>query len=73
VFIKLFTHGAQEQNSAALLSGELESAFNLLVAEASRRECALHFVSAWQMYLAIDALRQSRRPTSDAIGAASGQ
>jgi hypothetical protein len=73
VFIKLFTHGAQEQNSAALLSGELESAFNLLVAEASRRECALHFVSAWQMYLAIDALRQGQRPTSDAIGAANGQ
>jgi hypothetical protein len=72
VFIKLFTHGAQEQNSAALLSGELENAFNLLVADAARRNCALHFVSAWQMYLAIDAIRQRRRPTleSNAVTAA---
>jgi hypothetical protein len=64
VFIKLFTHGAQEQNSAALLGGELESAFNLLVDEANRRNCALHFVSGWQMYLAIDSIRQGLRPSS---------
>jgi hypothetical protein len=61
-FIKLFTHGAQEDNSTALLGGELQSAFNMLAAEASRRECALYFVSAWQMYLAIDAIRQRLNP-----------
>jgi hypothetical protein len=61
-FIKLFTHGAQEQNSSALLHDVLESAFNLLVEEASRRRCSVHFVSAWQMYLAIDAIRQRRDP-----------
>jgi hypothetical protein len=61
-FIKLFTHGAQEQNSSALLRDVLESAFNLLVEEASRRRCSVHFVSAWQMYLAIDAIRQRRDP-----------
>jgi hypothetical protein len=65
VFIKLFMHGTQEQNSAALLGGELETAFNLLATEASRRNCAIHFVSAWQMYLAIDAIRQLRRPTRE--------
>jgi hypothetical protein len=66
VFIKLFTHGAQEQNSSVLLRDGLESAFNMLVEEASRRNCALHFVSAWQMYLAVDAIRQQR----DSVAAA---
>jgi hypothetical protein len=61
-FIKLFTHGAQDRNSSALLRGELESAFNLLVAEAERRSCAIHFTSAWQMYLAIEAIGQGRDP-----------
>jgi hypothetical protein len=61
-FIKLYTHGAQERNSAALLSGVLETAFNLIVEEANRRACAVHFVSAWQMYLAIETLGQRRDP-----------
>jgi len=59
-FIKLFTHGAQERNSSALLHGVLESAFNMLVEEADRRGCAIRFVSAWQMYLAIEAIGQRR-------------
>jgi hypothetical protein len=61
-FIKLYTHGAQERHSSVLLHGALEQAFNLLVEEANRRKCAIHFVSAWQMYLAIDAVRQRRDP-----------
>jgi hypothetical protein len=61
-FIKLFTHGAQERNSSALLREVLESAFNLLVEEADRRGCAIHFVSAWQMYLAIEAIGQRGDP-----------
>jgi hypothetical protein len=63
-FIKLFTHGAQERNSCALLGGVLESAFNLLVEEATRRGCSIHFASAWQMYLAIDAIRKRRDPVA---------
>jgi hypothetical protein len=69
-FIKLYTHGAQERNSAALLSGVLETAFNLLVDEANRRECGIHFVSAWQMYLAIEAIGQRREPV---LAAQTGQ
>jgi hypothetical protein len=69
-FIKLYTHGAQERNSSVLLQGVLESAFNLLVEEANRRSCSLHFVSAWQMYLAIDAIRQRRDPV---VAARTGQ
>jgi hypothetical protein len=61
-FIKLYTHGAQERNSSALLGDQLETAFNLLVEEANRRECAIHFVSAWQMYLAIEGIGQRRDP-----------
>jgi hypothetical protein len=61
-FIKLYTHGAQERNSSVLLSDVLESAFNLLVEEANRRGSSLYFVAAWQMYLAIDAIRQRRDP-----------
>jgi len=38
----------------------------LLVEEANRRECSIHFVSAWQMYLAIDAIRQRRDPLTAA-------
>jgi len=63
-FIKLYTHGAQEQNSAVLLRNELELAFNLLVAEARRRRCAVYFVSAWQMYQAIEAVRQRLDPVA---------
>ncbi len=61
-FIKLFTHGAQERNSSALLRDVLESAFNLLVEEADQRRCAVHFVSAWQMYLAIEAIGRGLDP-----------
>jgi hypothetical protein len=66
IFIKLFTHGAQDRNSAALLGDVLETAFNLLVEEANRRGCSVHFVSAWQMYLAIDAIRQRHDPVAAA-------
>jgi hypothetical protein len=69
VFIKLYTHGAQERNSSVLLHDGLESAFGLLAAEASRRSCAVYFVSAWQMYLAIDAIRQRLDPVVTAHAA----
>jgi glycosyltransferase involved in cell wall biosynthesis len=63
-FIKLYTHGAQENNSAVLLRDQLESTFSLLAAEAHRRGCAIYFVSAWQMYQAIDAIRQRLDPVT---------
>jgi hypothetical protein len=69
-FIKLFSHGAQDRNSSALLRDVLESAFNLLVQEADRRECAIHFASAWQMCLAIEAIGRGRDPV---VAAHTGQ
>jgi hypothetical protein len=65
-FIKLYSHGAQERNSSVLLRDALELAFNLSVEEANRRGCSIYFVSAWQMYLAIDAIRQRRDPVDAA-------
>lgn len=62
-FIKLYAHGAQEANSSVLLNGGLESAFNLLLAEATRRRAEVYFVSAWQMYLTIDTIRRGLDPT----------
>ena len=55
-FVKLFTHGAQERNSAALLAGALDEMLRLLVAECRRRGLVLHFASAWQVRQAIGAL-----------------
>jgi hypothetical protein len=65
-FIKLYTHGAQERNSSVLLRGGLEAAITLLIEEARRRNCSVYFVSAWQMYLAIDAIRQRCDPVATA-------
>lgn len=55
VFVKLFTHGAQERNSTALLlEGGLDETFHLVAAECRRREYEYRFVSTWEMRMAID-------------------
>jgi hypothetical protein len=56
IFIKLFTHGAQERNSAALLlEGGFDGLFTSLTEECKRRGHQLHYVSAWEMRQAVDA------------------
>lgn len=62
LFIKLYTHGAQERNASALLNGALQQLFSLVAEEASRRNCEYHWVSTWQMYTAITALRRREDP-----------
>ncbi len=42
----------------------------MLVEEAARRGCAIHFVTAWQMYLAIEAIGQGGGP---AVAARAGK
>ena len=55
VFVKLFTHGAQERNSTALLlEGGLDETFRLTAAECRRRGYEYRFVSTWEMRMAID-------------------
>ena len=68
VFVKLFTHGATERNSAALLEGgALVRAIQYVAQEADRIGAQLLFVSAWQMWKAIEAVRCQCDPL-DAVG-----
>lgn len=55
-FLKLYTHGAIESNLASLLSKGLSDLFGITCGEAERRGARIHFVSAWQMYRAIQAI-----------------
>lgn len=68
VFIKLFTHGAQERNSSVLLEADLDRLFMEF-----RRQCAalnleVFFVSAWETYRAIDAILAGADPAAALSG-----
>jgi hypothetical protein len=56
LFLKLYTHGAQERNLGPLLDGGLSDLFDWLAEEADRRGIEVHWATAWQMYQAADAL-----------------
>jgi hypothetical protein len=62
LFLKLYTHGAQERNLEPLLNGGLGDLFRLVAEEAGRRGIEVHWATAWQMYQAADALMQGREP-----------
>jgi hypothetical protein len=64
IFVKLFTHGAQEANLAVLLGGDLDNLFRMLDAECSRRGWSFYFATAWEMTQAVHAA--SRREDSTA-------
>jgi hypothetical protein len=56
IFIKLYTHGAQERHaSALLLEGGLERMFGHLVDACRRHGHELRYVSTWEMRQAVDA------------------
>jgi len=61
-FIKLHTHGAQEDTAEALLGGGLERLFTLLRAECDRRGLTLGYASAWEMVQVIEALAMGHDP-----------
>jgi hypothetical protein len=55
IFIKLYTHGAQERNSKALLlEGGLERLFALLPEECRRSGHELRYVTTWEMRQAVE-------------------
>jgi hypothetical protein len=56
-FIKLFAHGAREDNASQLLERDLDLTFQLLRDECSHQGSALHYVSAWQMRVAVESAR----------------
>jgi hypothetical protein len=62
LFLKLYTHGAQERNSKPLLNGDLGNLFRWLAEEAERRGIEIHWATAWQMYQAADFLIQGHQP-----------
>jgi hypothetical protein len=66
LFIKLFTHGASELNTAALLERGLADAFELVKREALQRSAQIHYVSTWQMFRAAEAISEGRDPVAAA-------
>jgi hypothetical protein len=66
LFLKLYTHGAQERNFDPLLDGGLSNLFGWLAEEADRRKIEVHWATAWQMYQAADALIHGRESVSGA-------
>jgi hypothetical protein len=75
LFLKLYTHGAPERNLEPLLDHGLADMYRWLADEAARRGIEIHWATAWQMYLAIEALMGSKDPlrTSDAPNPVSSQ
>jgi hypothetical protein len=65
LFLKLYTHGAQERNLEPLLNEGLGNLFRWLAEEAERRGIEIHWATAWQMYQAADALVHGRESVSD--------
>jgi hypothetical protein len=64
-FLKLFGHGAPEKNAVPLLEeGGLDRTLEYLKAEAERLGAEIFFVSAWQMWRAVEAIRQGRDPAA---------
>ena len=62
VFIKLYTHGAQEKNLLSLLGDQLSDLFRFLELETQRNQCRMFYVTAWEMFQALDAIQQRRDP-----------
>ena len=75
LFLKLYTHGAQERNLEPLLNGGLGDLFRLLAEEAKLRGIEIHWATAWQMYQAADFLIQDHKniPGSAVCVAATSQ
>ncbi len=56
LFLKLYTHGANQRNLEPLLGQGLEDLFRWVAEEADRRGIELHWATAWQMYQAVESL-----------------
>ena len=65
LFLKLYTHGAQERNCGMLLDGGLGNLLRWCQEEAADRKIELRWASAWEMFLAIEALAQGRKSMLD--------
>lgn len=72
VFVKLFAHGGTQRDTEYLLGGALESMYAMVQNECRRRGWEIYFVSAWEMFRAVEAARMRRDPvlTLEALGSA---
>jgi hypothetical protein len=68
IFIKLYTHGCQEKHSSSLLHGGLDTLFNAVKSECESREWSFYYASCWEMYRAIEAIRQGSTSVSSLAG-----
>ena len=69
LFIKLFAHGARENNAAKLLERDLDLTFQFLREECAHQGSALRYVTAWQMREAVECARLLRElSTTDHLG-----
>jgi hypothetical protein len=64
IFVKLYTHGAQERNLVPLLDDGLEVLLSAMRDVCRRRGFQLYYVSAWQMYTAAMAIWKRADPLS---------
>ncbi len=62
-FVKLHTHGAQEDTAAALLGGGLDRLFTAMRRGCEARGLSLGFLTAWEAVEMIEALETSGAPT----------
>ena len=62
IFLKLFSHGAQERNADVLLRGDLDELFSGLGEECGTRRLRLHYASPHGMWRAIEDLRKQHDP-----------
>lgn len=67
-FLKLFTHGAQEQNMDPMLGGDLDRLFDCVSTACADLGARLHYVSAWGMWKAVDAVQRSMNPVDPPAG-----
>ncbi len=58
VFVKLYTHGAQERHAQRLLPHGAQQLFEVLTEECQRRHWQLFFVSCREMYETIELIRR---------------
>jgi hypothetical protein len=70
IFLKLFTHGAQDLNAQLLLGSGLDDCFDDVRSECAQSGYELYFASAWEMRQAIDAVRRGADPIGVAQGTA---
>jgi hypothetical protein len=69
MFIKLFAHGARENNASQLLERDLDLTFQFLRDECTRLGSVLHYVTAWQMRVAVESAWSRREiSTLDHLG-----